>query len=259
MRPAQLLFVFLFCLVGTGCSKVPLYSGLAENDANDMMAILLKENISCVKKAAEEGRWSLSVPVSDFSKSVESLHSVGYPKEHFAGIGESFKKSGLVSSPTEERIRFMHALSQELAQTISGIDGVLMARVHVVLPDNNPFGEETRPSSAAVFIKHRPEAIVEAIEPSIKRLVMTSIESRKEENVSIVAVPAQELSVESNATSLEWKERLDIRIAPESEGRFWLLFGGLAAIAVINLVLAAVAVVRWRTLAATMRKGVSSP
>ena len=46
----------------------------------------------------------------------------------------------------------MHALAQDLSATISRIDGVVVARVHIVLPDNNPFAEKVKPSSAAVFI-----------------------------------------------------------------------------------------------------------
>ena len=66
------------------------------------------------------------------------------------GVGVVFKKTGMVSSPSEERIRFMDAIAQDLSQTISMIDGVVDARVHVVLPENDPFAKNTLPSSAAV-------------------------------------------------------------------------------------------------------------
>ena len=71
----------------------------------------------------------------DNSRAVELLKSQGYPRDKFAKIGEVFQKSGLVSSPTEERIRYMYALSQEIAETLTRIDGVMNARVHIVIPD----------------------------------------------------------------------------------------------------------------------------
>ena len=63
------------------------------------------------------------------------MHNNGFPRGQFTTIGEVFKKSGMVSSPTEDRIRFMYALSQSLSETISQIDGVVTARVHIVLPE----------------------------------------------------------------------------------------------------------------------------
>jgi type III secretion protein J len=49
-------------------------------------------------------------------------------------MGKVFKREGFVSSPLEERARLVHAMSQEIANTINNIDGVVTARVHLVVP-----------------------------------------------------------------------------------------------------------------------------
>jgi type III secretion protein J len=77
-----------------------------------MMAILLQRDIPCTKSAGKEERWVLKVAQADFSRAVDLLRAQGYPKDKFTKMGEVFQKSGLVSSPTEERIRYMYALSR---------------------------------------------------------------------------------------------------------------------------------------------------
>ena len=186
----SLLFVVLLAFM-VGCSKVELYSKLGEQEANEMMAILLAEHIPCSKMSMDEDSWSLKVQSSDFSRAVRILTEEGYPKQKFVGIGQVFQKSGLVSSPTEERIRFMYALSQELGETISEIDGVVSARVHIVLPNNNPFGDIVQPSSASVFVRHRPGVDRSLLIPDITRLVTGSIEGLEYDNVSCVMLEAK--------------------------------------------------------------------
>ena len=121
-------------LLLAGCGQQVLYTGLPEKEANDMAAILLSNSINCEKLSGAESTWNISVDKSQFSQAVQLLNEAGYPKDTFSSLGDVFKKSGLVSSPTEERIRFMHALSDELAETLTHIHGVVTARVHIVLP-----------------------------------------------------------------------------------------------------------------------------
>lgn len=181
----------LFCLLITGCGKSPLYSNIGEKEANEMVAVLANKGVDAEKVIGTvEGMWTISVPQGEMSKAVEILSAFGRPRDQFANIGEVFKKSGLVSSPTEERIRFMYALSQSIAETIAQVDGVLTARVHVVLMDNDPLRDKVEPASASVFVKYRRGAGVENLGPQIKRLVTNSIEGLSYDKVSIAFFPS---------------------------------------------------------------------
>lgn len=173
-----------------GCGKTVLYSNLQEKEANEMMAILLSRGIDVEKIAAKEGLWNIDVNSSDMARAVDILNSYGYPMDKFESLGQVFQKSGLVSSPSEERIRFMYALSQGVAETISQIDGVLKARVHVVLQNNDPLSDVNTPSSASVFVKYRRGSGVENLGPQIKRLVANSIEGLNYDKISLTFVPA---------------------------------------------------------------------
>jgi type III secretion protein J len=168
------------------CSKVPLFSELHEEEANEIMAHLLEQKIECVKIAAKEGLWILQVPPDDFPLAMHTLQALGLPRQKLMKMGEVFQKSGLVSSPTEERIRFIDALSQELSDTLMKIDGVIAAKVHIALPNNDPLSDRSTPASASVFIKFRAGYDVESSTPDLKNLITKSIEGLTFENVELI-------------------------------------------------------------------------
>ena len=182
----QLLAPVAAAILLAGCDKEStLHSGLPERQANLVMAALLDAGIDCHKTPGDEGTWNVSVVESRFADAVNLLEEKGLPRRNFNGVAEVFKKTGMISSPTEERIRFMDALAQDLSRTISGIDGVVDARVHVVLPENDPFARNTLPSSAAVAIRSRWDADVTDLVPSIKGLVKNAIEGLAYEKIMV--------------------------------------------------------------------------
>ena len=185
-RGRRLACLAALALLASGCDKeARLNSNLEETQANLIVAALLDAGISAHKSPGDEGAWNVTVAESRFADAANLLEKKGLPRRAFNGVGEVFKKSGMVSSPSEERIRFMDALAQDLARTISGIDGVLDARVHIVLPENDPFARNALPSSAAVALRARYDADLTDYIPSIKGLVKNAIEGLAFEKISV--------------------------------------------------------------------------
>jgi len=193
-RSITLSLCLVLALLLSACSRrVELMAAIQEPEANEVMAALRNAGIPADKLPGKEGMVSVSVPVDQVGRAVDLLRERGLPRERFAGMGQVFKKEGLISSPLEERARYLFALSQELGSTISQIDGVTFARVHVVLPERTVGGEAAVTSSAAVFIKHQEGYNLEAVQPLVRRLVTNSIPGLTPEKVSIVMVSAQPL------------------------------------------------------------------
>ena len=163
----KIAMIAMAAAILAGCGKeATLNSSLEERQANLVMAALLDEGIQCRKVEGEEGTWNVMIDEKDFARAANLLERQGLPQRKFDGVSETFKKTGMVSSPSEERIRFMNALAQDLSSTITMIDGVVDARVHVVLPNNDPFAKKTLPSSAAVAIRARWDADLSNIDPA---------------------------------------------------------------------------------------------
>ena len=182
----RVIMVAVLATMMTGCDKQStLHSGLEERQANLVMAALLDAGIQCQKTPGEEGSWNVLCSESKFAEAVNLLERQGLPQRAHQGIGEVFKKTGMISSPSEERIRFMDALAQDLSKTISMIDGVIDARVHVVLPENDPFARNTLPSSAAVAIRSRWDSDIADLVPSVKGLVKNAIEGLAYEKIQV--------------------------------------------------------------------------
>ncbi len=186
MYKAKIALALCAAALLAGCDKeTTLHSSLPERQANLVMAALLDAGITSHKSPGEEGTWNVSVMESRFADAVNLLEKAGLPRAEHQGIGEVFKKTGMISSPSEERIRFMDALAQDLAKTISGIDGVVDARVHVVLPENDPFARHAKPSSAAVAIRARWDADLTDVIPAVKGLVKNAIEGLQYEKIMV--------------------------------------------------------------------------
>jgi type III secretion protein J len=187
---APVLAVLLLALSLAGC-KQPIYTKLSEAEANDVLLTLIKGGVEAQKRAGEDGTFSVWVAEAEIATAIELLRADAQPSEHYSNLGEVFARNSLVSSPTEERIRYIYGLQQELAKTLSQIDGVLVARVHIVVPATDPFEATAKPSSASVFLKHRADINMQLVVPAVKDLVVRSIEGLTAESVAVSLFPAR--------------------------------------------------------------------
>lgn len=168
-----------------GCGDETLYSKLSEREANEMVALLISSGLSASKGADKDDQYKVLIAKKSFAEAVDLLRINGFPKQTYNTLGEVFAKEGFVSSPLEERARLNFALSQEIANTISNVDGVLLARVHLAVPPKDDLSDEVAGASASVFIKHRADVDLSGSTGMIKNLVVNGIENLAYDDVTV--------------------------------------------------------------------------
>ena len=231
-RWVQRALVLLVALLLSAC-ETELYNNLDQRQANEMVATLQQHGIPAQRTAVKGGQYTVVVDKARFAESITILKDAGLPKQEFETMGQVFKKDGLVSSPTQERAQMIFALSQELSRTVSEIDGVLSARVHLVLPENDMLRQQLVPSSASVFIRHRSDAPVGNLVPQVKMLVANGVAGLSYDKVSVVLVPvdsqksSQGQDVEMVSFFGLWMQRDNLAQA------MWMFFGLVALVVLL--------------------------
>ena len=242
-RSTRVLLAGLAFVALAGCgAKVDLMSAIPESDANEVIAALLNAGISAEKVAGKEGMVGVRVNQSQVALAVDTLRAAGLPREAHIGMGQVFKKDGLISSPLEERARYLYALSQDISATLARIDGVLFARVHLVLPERGTTAKEDTPSSAAVFIKHTTESDVELLQPQVRRMVANSIPGLTTDRVTVVFVPSGASSQQPASPNLA--SVLGLRTDPSSAQTLRVLLMSLGLLLLASL--GAIAYLVWQ-------------
>lgn len=220
------LMVLIVAMLLQACDT-DLYTNLSEREANVMVATLARHGIPAKRVTQDENRMTVTVDEDRFAEAVEILDRLGLPGQEFANLGEVFKSDSLVSSPVQERAQMIYALSEELSHTVSQIDGVLTARVHVVLPDNDLMQQNSTPSSASVFIRHNPKLDVNPLIPQVKTLIANSISGLSYDNISVVPVAAVRLETQQETSSPVLSSFLGIAMPTTSVARAGWIFGFL--------------------------------
>jgi type III secretion protein J len=230
-RWIQRALVLLAALLLSAC-ETELYSNLDQRQANEMVATLQQHGIPAQRTAVKGGQYTVVVDKARFAESITILKDAGLPKQEFETMGQVFKKDGLVSSPTQERAQMIFALSQELSRTVSEIDGVLSARVHLVLPENDPLRQQLVPSSASVFIRHRSNARVGNLVPQVKMLVANGVAGLAYDKVSVILVPVDS-QAPTQGQDLEMVSFFGIWMQRDNLAQAMWMFLGLVALVVV--------------------------
>lgn len=104
------------------------------------------------------------------------------------GMGfELFDESPLGMTDFERQVQLQRALQEELRRTITALDAVMQARVHLALPEPRVFLREQAEPSAAVYLKLNPLVqIREEQITGIVHLVASSVENLKPQNITLI-------------------------------------------------------------------------
>jgi type III secretion protein J len=181
--------IILLPLVLLVACKTSLFEGLDEDQANRIVAVLSRHGIDSAKERNTDKTWSISVDEDDVVNATELAGAYALPRGVHANLGELFSRQGLISSPEEDQVRYVYGLTQELAETLEKMDGVLVARVHVVDPPRDPLLGPAPQPSASVMLRYRSDVNVESMRDKIRSLVAGAVTGLTPDRVYVTLVP----------------------------------------------------------------------
>lgn len=180
--------LLLLMLAGCGKAQVALFSNQTERDANEMLSALRQRGIEAHKELQKGGTVTVMVGDQDFARAMSTLREEGLPRQPKPTIPDLFPGDKMFTTPAEENVRIKFALEQEIAQSLTMIQGVRDARVVLVMPNPDPH-KDKQATSASVLIIHDEELDDLALVPRIKRFVQDSVPGLSEEHISISLFP----------------------------------------------------------------------
>ncbi|WP_133128855.1 flagellar basal-body MS-ring/collar protein FliF [Legionella nagasakiensis] len=189
----------------------PIYRPLnyRVNDQNFASIIEVLEK-SSIKYKVNDINGTISVPAKDINLAKIRLSSAGIAKED--GFTFSFlnEKNKFGSSNFIDNARYIRALEADLAKTISSIQGISNAKVHIAVPQNNIFANNHAKTTASIIINLAPgyEEDKEKIR-AIIQLVAASVPSLDPKDVSITDQYGHYLSSMSDQDSMLNQEHLN--------------------------------------------------
>ncbi|MGA2403643.1 MAG: flagellar basal-body MS-ring/collar protein FliF, partial [Syntrophobacteraceae bacterium] len=189
-----------------------LYSGLSQSDMGE-----IAQALKAKKTPYRISDGSIEVAREQVYETRLALASEGIPKGSGMGF-EIFDQQKLGSTEFVQKINYQRALQGELARTINGMSEVIESRVHLVLPEDSLFKEDTKPPSAAVVLKLRSGARMGDKElQGIVHLVAATVRGLEENRITVMSNDGQVLykrdredqTSQMNNTQFERKQRME--------------------------------------------------
>lgn len=175
--------VVLVMTFGKGATYQYVFTNLSPEDATEAGGALKAAGIPF---RSEAGGAAVSVPTSQVHEARLLLASQGLPRG--GGVGfELFDRGDFGASEFTQRVNLRRATEGELARTISRLQAVRSARVHVTLPEKGLYRDDDRRASAAVVLNLQSGRTMNERElAGVRHLVSSAVAGLDPDNVTIV-------------------------------------------------------------------------
>ena len=163
----------------------PLYGSLSGMDSKQIMETLAAADIAYT---VEPNSGALLVKADDVARARMKLAAAGVaPSDSNIGFEILDKDQGLGTSQFMEATRYRRGLEGELARTISSLNNVKAARVHLAIPKSSVFVRDERKPSASVLVELFSGRSLEPGQVlAIVNLVATSVPELSKSQITVV-------------------------------------------------------------------------
>lgn len=188
----------------------PLFTRL---DPSDAAAITSQLDADRVPYQVRAGGTAIMVPLDRVDEVRLRVAAAGLPKGGNVGF-ELFDDSDPWSGRREHDVRNKRALEGELARTISRIEGVRTAKVHLALPEESVFVDQDKPPTGSVMVDMIPgRTLLPGQVDGIQRLIAAGVERLEVGAVEVVDGRGELLSkpadIDGKNSALDFKNDVE--------------------------------------------------
>ncbi|AZC38186.1 EscJ/YscJ/HrcJ family type III secretion inner membrane ring protein [Pseudomonas chlororaphis] len=214
----------LLCLMLVGCRQPSLLEGLDQQQVNEVVSVLQRNNIGATKVDNGKAGYSVNIAQADFAAAVDLLNLYSLPSKPRVEIAQMFPADSLVASPRAEKARLYSALEQRLEQSLSTLEGVVSARVHVSYDlESGESGRKPAAIHLSALVVYERDGEPQQLVNDIKRFLKNSFSAVDYDHISVVL--SKRAPIQHAAPSME----------PRAHDFTWVygvfIFGILAAVA----------------------------
>jgi flagellar M-ring protein FliF len=163
--PVMKQLIFLLGLSGSVALGIVLYTSIREPvyrpldyqvNSQNMAAMVDTLEKAGIKYKINDQDGMLYVDSSDVQLAKLKLSSAGIAKDDSFNFSFLNDKSNLGNSQFLENARYLRALENDLSKTISALEGVSSAKVHIAMPQTNTFADENSKPTASIVLSVAP-------------------------------------------------------------------------------------------------------
>lgn len=168
----------------SGPDYKPVLSSITNYNADQIVEVL---NTNSIPFKIDQNSGALLVESDYYQQARLKLAGSGIVSDNTIGMEILDKDQGLGTSQFVEGARYRRGLEGELSKTISSLQSVKSARVHLAIPKESVFVRDTRKPSASVFLELYPGRRLDSSQvDAIVNLVASSISQLSDKNVTVV-------------------------------------------------------------------------
>ena len=185
-------------------SQTPNYSMLYGNlSAKDMSLVTQSLDNAGIKYQLERGAGAIMVPADKVHEARMKLATEGLPNGSDVGFELLEKDGGFTSNSFLQKARYQRALEGELAQSISKLNVVESARVHLAIPKQSAFARKSSKPAVSVVLNLYPGRVLDEMQVAgIINMVASSVPELDTENVTVIDQKGRLLSSTSSTADM---------------------------------------------------------
>jgi flagellar M-ring protein FliF len=190
---------FMFSSWAGKASYAPLFSNLSAGDAS---AIVEQLNAGGTPYELADGGRTVLVPQEQVYDLRLQMSGEGLPAEDDTGYA-LLDKQGITTSEFMQHVGYQRALEGELARTITSIEGIRSATVHLAIPQKTVFADdEQQPTAAIMVVTGTGTNLGYGQVQSIVHLVASSVEGLAPEKVTVTDSTGAVLAADGDSQTL---------------------------------------------------------